>query len=89
MDTINDLKKFIKSEYGVDPISFDGKTLKYRAIEFERNTGSILVSNKDTNDMWTVRRDGHSIDFFRTEELKLAIDPGGSLLYYFMPLQRF
>lgn len=89
MDTINSLKKYIKAEYGVDPVSFDGKTLKYRAIEFERNDGSILMSNKDTNDMWTIRRSGHSIDFFRTEELKLAIAPGGSLLYYFMPLTRF
>lgn len=89
MDTINDLKKYIKSEYGVDPVTFDGKTLRYRAISFERNTGSILVSNSNTNDMWTVKRDNHSIDFFRTEELEQAISPGGSLLYYFMPLTRF
>lgn len=89
MDTINDLRKYIKSEYGVDPVSFNNKTLVYRSIEFERNAGSHLAANKDTNDMWTVKRNGHSIDFFRTEELKLAIAPGGSLLYYFMPLTRF
>lgn len=88
MDTINDLKKYIKAEYGVDPVSFDGKVLKYRAIEFERNSGSILLANKKTADMWTVRRTGHSIDYFRTEELSQAVGSGGSLLYYIMPSTR-
>ena len=46
MNDINDLKKYIKVEYGVDPIGFDGKTLTYRAISFERNTGSIILANK-------------------------------------------
>lgn len=88
MNDINDLKKYIKVEYGVDPIGFDGKTLTYRAISFERNTGSIILANKQTADMWTVRRNTHSVDFFRTDELLQAVSPGGSLLYYFMPESR-
>ena len=38
--------------------------------------------------MWTVRRNTHSVDFFRTDELLQAVSPGGSLLYYFMPESR-
>jgi hypothetical protein len=34
--------------------------------------------------MWTVKRKGHSIDFFRTTELAQALAPGGSLLYFIM-----
>jgi hypothetical protein len=88
MDTLNDLKKYIQIEYGVEPNEFDGRVLRYRAISFERNTGSIMVQNQKTNDMWTIKRSGHSIDYFRTEELKSAVNPGGSLLYYFMPKSR-
>lgn len=88
MNDINDLKKYIKVEYGVDPTDFDGKVLNYRAISFERNTGSIILANKETGDMWTVKRKGHSIDFFRTSELMQAVGPGGSLLYFFMPEAR-
>lgn len=88
MNDINDLKTYIKVEYGVDPVSFDGKVLEYRAITFERNTGSIMAVNQGTADMWTVKRNGHSVDFFRTEELMQAVNAGGSLLYYFMPESR-
>lgn len=85
MNTIEDLKEYIKETYNIKPDSFDEKTLKYHSIEFERNTGSILLANKKTSDMWTVRRNGHSIDFFRTEELAVAVSPCGSLPYYFVP----
>lgn len=85
MKTIEDLKKYIASEYGVSPISFDGNILKYRAITFAKNTGSVILANKKSGDLWTVKRAGHSIDFFTTEELSTAIDLGGSLLYFFMP----
>ena len=88
MDTLNDLKKYIQVEYGVEPTQFDGKVLRYRAISFERNLPSIMVQNQKVNDMWTVKRTGHSIDYFRTEELKLAVNPGGSLLYFFIPKSR-
>ncbi len=88
MDTLSDLKKYIQVEYGVEPVSFDEKVLRYRAISFERNQTSIMLQNQTVNDMWTVKRDGHSIDYFRTEELKLAVNPGGSLLYFFMPKSR-
>jgi hypothetical protein len=88
MNTINDLKKYILTEYGVKPVLSDTKTLTYRAISFERNAASILDANKETGDMWTVKRNNHSIDFFRTEELKEAVSPGGSLLYFFMPESR-
>ncbi len=88
MNTLEDLKKYILAEYGVNPVSFDGKVLEYRAITFKRATGSVLVSNKKTNDMWVVQRRGHSIDYFRTLELEIAVSPGGSLLYFFMPESR-
>lgn len=85
MNTIEDLKNYIKQTYNIEPVSFDGKTLKYHSIEFRRNTGSVLVANKNTADMWTVCRNGHSIDFFRTEELESAVSKSGSLPYYFVP----
>ena len=88
MKSINDIKKYIQAEYGVSPESEKAGILKYRALTFEKASGSVILENKVTDDMWTVQRTGHSIDFFRTEELKQAIDPGGSLLYFFMPLNR-
>tara|TARA_R110000868_G_scaffold173636_2_gene409854 strand:+ start:378 stop:647 length:270 start_codon:yes stop_codon:yes gene_type:complete len=88
MKTISDIKKYIQAEYGVSPESEKAGILKYRAITFEKAAASIILANKETADMWTVQRTGHSIDFFRTDELKQAINPGGSLLYFFMPLDR-
>lgn len=88
MDNVEDIKKYIKIEYGVDPIDLNEGVLRYRAITFERNLPSSIKANSKTNDMWTVSRDGHSVDFYRTEELQRAIDPGGSLLYFIMPEMR-
>lgn len=88
MQTIEQLKNYIFSEYGVTPVSNDGKILEYRAITFEKNTSSIILANKEKGEMWTIQRKGHSIDFFRPEELETAIAPGGSLLFYFMPETR-
>ena len=85
MNTIEDLKNYIKETYNIEPTSFNGKTLKYHSVEFERNTGSALAANTNTADMWTVCRVGHSIDFFRTEELENAVSKCGSLPYYFLP----
>jgi hypothetical protein len=86
MNTLEDLKEYIKTVYNVNPVVFDGKILTYRAITFERNESPYIYVNKQKmSDMWTVKRNGHSIDFFRTSELKEAVSPGGSLLYYFMP----
>jgi hypothetical protein len=84
MNTLEDLKNYIKETHNVDPENYDGKTLKYHSIEFERGTKSVLLANKNTADMWTVRRVGHSIDFFRTEELETAVSKSGSLPYYFV-----
>jgi hypothetical protein len=86
MNTIEDLKEYIKETYNIEPDRFDGKVLKYRSIEFERNTKSAISANhKSSFDMWTVRRSGHSVDFFRTEELSVAVSKCGSLPYYFLP----
>lgn len=85
MKTIDDLKKYIKREYGISPTSFDNGVLVYRAITFSKNTNSVILANKKSGDLWTVKRTGCSIDFFTTEELISAIDAGGSLLYFFMP----
>lgn len=89
MNSVEDLKKYIFAEYGVSPNEFDGKTLKYRAITFEKNTGSVILANKRDGDLWTVQRNGHSIDYFDTNELANAVSSGGSLLYYIMPESRF
>lgn len=83
--TIDDVRKYIAAEYGITPETFDGKTIVYRALTIAKNDGSIILANKNSADMWTVQRKGHSIDFFRTEELISALDQGGSLLYWFMP----
>jgi hypothetical protein len=88
MNTIEDIKTYIQVEYGVDPVDYDGKTLKYHSIIFERSKASVILANKKTGDMWTVSRAGHTIDFFRTEELKQAISASGSLLYFFIPKER-
>ena len=86
MNTIEDLKNYITETYNIEPETFDGKILKYHSIEFERNTKSALSANyKSTFDMWTVRRNGYSVDFFRTEELTVAVSKCGSLPYYFVP----
>lgn len=85
MNTIEDLKNYIKETHDVDPLSINDKILKYHSIEFQRGTGSVLLANKKTDDMWTVRRTGHSIDFFRTDELANAVLKCGSLPYYFVP----
>jgi hypothetical protein len=88
MKKIEDIKTYIKVEYGVDPDTFDGETLKYHSITFARNTASAILANKKTDDMWTVGRTGHTIDFFRTDELREAISSSGSLLYFFIPKER-
>lgn len=88
MNTIEDLRKYIKIEYGIDPVSFDSRALCYHSIEFMRNTGSALSANQETSDMWTIKRKGHSVDFFRTDELLKAVNISGSLLYYFIPESR-
>jgi hypothetical protein len=88
MQTVEQLKKYIFSEYSVSPIKAHGNILEYRAIIFEKNTASIILANKEKGELWTIRRKGHSIDFFRPEELETAIAPGGSLLYYFLPESR-
>lgn len=84
MNTIEDLKNNIKQTWNIDPVDFDGETLKYHSIEFKKNTGSILLANKETADMWTVNRTGHSVDYYRTEELTTAVSKAGSLPYYFV-----
>lgn len=88
MKTVEDLSRYIQSEYGVAPNSCKNNLLEYRAISFSKNTDSVILANKDSGDLWTVKRKGHSIDFFTTEELKRAVNAGGSLLYFFMPESR-
>jgi len=85
MNTVEELKDYIKETFSIEPTEFDGTVLKYHSIEFERSKASALTSNKSTADMWSVRRSGHSVDFFRTEELENAVSKRGSLPYYFVP----
>jgi hypothetical protein len=86
--TIQDVKKYILVEYGVSPISMklnkDDESIDYKALNIKLNKSEIRVDKKVVDDMWTVKRKGHSIDFFRTTELAQALAPGGSLLYFIM-----
>jgi len=88
MKTVEELKKYIFAEYGVSPDNFDSEILTYRAVSFEKNTGSVILANKNAGELWTVKRNGHSVDYFTPTELAGAVSQGGSLLYYFMPESR-
>jgi hypothetical protein len=86
--TIQDVKKYILVEYGVSPISMtlnkNIESIDYKALNIKLNKSEIRIDKKVVDDMWTVKRKGHSIDFFRTTELAQALAPGGSLLYFIM-----
>lgn len=84
--TVDDIYKQIRSEFGIVPLQYTpGENfIKYRAITFEKATGSVLLSNKRMGEMFTVKREGHSVDFMRPEELEVAISNKGSLPYFFV-----
>lgn len=88
MDTTIDLAKYIKSNYGVDPVDHTDNNLEYHSIVFQRARGSVIDANKTMQDFWTIKRKGHSIDFYKTEDLLKAVDAGGGLLYWFIPKSR-
>lgn len=88
INSTRDLKLYIKVEYGIDPVAFDGKRLEYHGIWFENAKGSVIDSMNHTHDFWKVQRKGQTIDFFKQEELVKAVDEGGSLLYWFIPPER-
>jgi hypothetical protein len=88
MKNITEIKKYIQAEYGISPNVYKDGVLQYRAISFELAKDSIILANKLSDRFWKVQRNGHSVDFFRGAELKDAIGPGGSLLYYIMPEDR-
>ena len=84
--TIQDVKTYILVEYGVVPKELDeyrGK-VEYRDLTIMLNNSDIRIDKKVVDDMWTVQRFNHSIDFYRTTELEQALAPGGSLLYFIM-----
>lgn len=84
--TVDDIFNIIKQEFGVLPIHYvPGQNhIKYRAISFSKNTGSVLLANKSMGEMFMVARDGHSVDYMRPEELENAISKRGSLPYFFV-----
>jgi len=86
INTVDDIYKQIRSEFGVLPIQYTpGENfIRYRAISFEKATGSVLLSNKVMGEMFTVKRDGHSVDYMRPDELENAISNKGSLPYFFV-----
>jgi hypothetical protein len=85
MDTVEDIKKYIAGNYGVSPEAMEDGVLAYHSITFERAKGSVLDSNKTMQDFWRVQRKGHSIDFYKSEDLAKQLDSGGNLLYWFIP----
>lgn len=84
MDTLSDLRKYILSNYGIQPHVSNDDELTYRAITFSRKV-TPGVGFHDPGDMWSVQRHGKTEDFMRTDELAKAVDSGGSLLYWFFP----
>lgn len=84
--TVDDIYKYILDEFGVKPVEYKpGKnSIRYRNITFSKNTGSVLLSNKAMGEMFTVARDGHSLDYMRPDELENAISKRGSLPYFFV-----
>ena len=87
MKTVNDIAKFIKVEYGVDPLHLD-KSVEYNNLTITKADPSLIPAGSNIDDLWEVQRKGHSIDFYRTNELKKSLDIGGSLLYYFLSERR-
>ena len=88
MKTISELKKYILAEYGISPESEDETKLVYRAITFEHGGSTSVFVDKKESAMWGVHRHGHTIDFMTPEELSTQVNPAGSLLYWFFPLDR-
>ena len=86
LETVADIQTIIKETHGVDPIETSDNFLKYRAITFSKNKGSAILSNKSMGELWQVCREGHSIDYYRTEELTKAICMAGALPYFFVSL---
>lgn len=88
LDTVEDIRQYIKKQYGLAPKVYEDNYIEYDRVYFKRNSPSALEANKDTRDMWTVGRTGHSVDYMRTAELQQQIQPGGGLLYFIFPLER-
>jgi len=88
MNTTKDLTNYIFATYNLEPKVNKKNYVEYDRISFQRNAGSILEQNNDRDDMWTVTRNGHSVDYFRTDELERELAPGGNLLYFVFPIER-
>lgn len=88
MNTTKDLKNYILRTYDLEPKKEKKNYVEYDRIYFQRNEGSVLDVNNNMDDMWTVCRNGHSVDYFRTDELEKELAPGGNLLYFVFPIER-
>ena len=84
MDTIEDLRLHILHEYNVDPVEYDGEALTYSHITFAKCKPGY-VFNEGGADNWEVRVKGHTVTFYRTDDLLKQLEAGGSLLYWFHP----
>ena len=88
-ETIDDIKLYIKNQIDLDPKSCKNNVLEYDRMTISKNTDAVLKANSEGSaNMWTVDRKGHSLDYFRTEELVSQIGRGGSLLYFMFPIER-
>ena len=88
-ETVDDIKLYIKNQVGLEPKSCKNNMLEYDRVTISKNTDNVVEANsKGSANMWTVDRKGHSLDYFRTEELLLQIGAGGGLLYFMFPLER-
>jgi len=88
LENVNDIKRWILSEYGVvsqriigeDEIHYD------RCVIKKAKPG--IFKQQTVDDMWSVTREGHTEDFMRKQELEMELAPGGGLLYFIIPKDR-
>lgn len=87
-ETVNDIMIYIRQQYDLEPTVFKDNHLEYDRVVISKNTESVLEQNNAGDDMWTIDRKGHSLDYCRTEELFTQIGPGGGLVYFMFPKER-
>ena len=88
-ETIEDIKLYIENQTGLEPNICKDNVLKYDRLTISKNTENVIEANSEgSTKLWTVDRQGHSLDYFRTEELLLQVGSGGGLLYFMFPIER-
>ena len=85
--TIQQIQAWIQQEYLVDPVSIDMDEIKYPRCTIKKAKPGIF-KQMTVDDMWSVKREGHTEDYMRKAELERELDAGGGLLYFIIPTNR-